>query len=450
MVALNYGSRAEIVEAARNLALKARAGEIDPDAIDEAALEAELRHARTSRAGPADPHVRGVAAFQLPPVAGGLRRADVHADAVAGLRRGRVRTSHRAICRAREAVRRQVSELTIRILSGIAMIVVALMAAVLGGYYFAILVAAAATAMFYEWMRIVRGWGVGWKVGGFLYCLLPALALLWIRDRSGDQGLSILLWIFLVTWATDIGAYFAGRRVRQAQACSLHQPRQDRGRPLGRSCRGRVVRRRMGNRDGPEPRPDPACAFVCGRRAGGRLVRKQDEAQGRGQGLGRLAARAMAASWTVSMVSFRLPSSPSRREQQAWHEERSPSSVPTGSIGKSTLDLIERSPDEFEVVALTASVNVAALADAARRTKAKLAVIADEGRLTELETRFAGYALPRSSRRRRIGRSRRGGRGAGRGCHRRLRRIEARRWPPSKLARQSHLPIRKRSLPPAI
>ncbi len=104
------------------------------------------------------------------------------------------------------------SELTIRILSGITMIVVALMAAVLGGYYFAILVAAAATAMFYEWMRIVRGRGVGWKIGGFIYCLLPALALLWLRDRSGDQSLSILLWIFLVTWATDIGAYFAGRR----------------------------------------------------------------------------------------------------------------------------------------------------------------------------------------------------------------------------------------------
>jgi 1-deoxy-D-xylulose-5-phosphate reductoisomerase len=62
----------------------------------------------------------------------------------------------------------------------------------------------------------------------------------------------------------------------------------------------------------------------------------------------------------------------------------------TGSIGKSTLDLIERSRDEFEVVALTASVNVDALADAARRTNAKMAVIADEGRLTELETALQG------------------------------------------------------------
>ena len=92
------------------------------------------------------------------------------------------------------------------------MVVVALMAAVLGGYYFAFMVAAAATGMFYEWMRIVRGWGLHWSVGGFFYCLLPALTLLWIRDRSGDQGLSLLLWVFIVTWSTDIGAYFAGKR----------------------------------------------------------------------------------------------------------------------------------------------------------------------------------------------------------------------------------------------
>jgi phosphatidate cytidylyltransferase len=92
------------------------------------------------------------------------------------------------------------------------MIVVALITAVLGGYYFAILVAAVATGVFYEWMRIVRGWGVHWAVGGFIYALLPAVALLWIRDRSGDQGLSLLLWVFIVTWSTDIGAYFAGRR----------------------------------------------------------------------------------------------------------------------------------------------------------------------------------------------------------------------------------------------
>lgn len=104
------------------------------------------------------------------------------------------------------------SELTIRILSAIAMIAVALGAAVVGGYTFAVLAAAIATGMFYEWLRITRGWGPVWAIGGFLYCLAPALALLWIRDRSGGEGLSLLLWVFIVTWSTDIGAYFAGRR----------------------------------------------------------------------------------------------------------------------------------------------------------------------------------------------------------------------------------------------
>ena len=45
VVALNYGSRAEIAQAAASLARKARAGEIDPSAIDEDAIAAELETA---------------------------------------------------------------------------------------------------------------------------------------------------------------------------------------------------------------------------------------------------------------------------------------------------------------------------------------------------------------------------------------------------------------------
>jgi len=117
-----------------------------------------------------------------------------------------------------------VNELTTRIVSGVVMIAIALMAAIVGGYYFAVMVAALATGMFYEWMRITRGWGFGWSVAGFVYCLLPALALLWIRDRSGDQGLNLLLWVFIVTWSTDIGAYFAGRRFGKRKLASTISP----------------------------------------------------------------------------------------------------------------------------------------------------------------------------------------------------------------------------------
>jgi len=102
------------------------------------------------------------------------------------------------------------NELAVRTLTGVIMIVVALVAAYFGGTVFAWAVAAVATLMFYEWTRITKGWGPGWYVGGFIYALLPALALLWIRERDA-HGLYLLIWVFIVTWSTDIGAYFAGR-----------------------------------------------------------------------------------------------------------------------------------------------------------------------------------------------------------------------------------------------
>ena len=104
------------------------------------------------------------------------------------------------------------SELFVRSLTGAALILLALMAAVFGGYFFAVFVAAAATAIFYEWTRLVKGWGAGWYSAGFVYALIPAIALLWVRDRA-DNGLALLLWVFIVTWATDIGAYFVGRKL---------------------------------------------------------------------------------------------------------------------------------------------------------------------------------------------------------------------------------------------
>ena len=104
------------------------------------------------------------------------------------------------------------SELARRTLSGVVLIGVALGAAALGGYGFATLVALAACVMFYEWRQIVAGWGFGWQISGFLYALIPALALLWVRERS-PVGLELLLWVFITTWSVDIGAYFAGRTI---------------------------------------------------------------------------------------------------------------------------------------------------------------------------------------------------------------------------------------------
>ncbi len=65
----------------------------------------------------------------------------------------------------------------------------------------------------------------------------------------------------------------------------------------------------------------------------------------------------------------------------------------TGSIGQSTLDLIGRAPDRYRVVALTGGANVARLAADARRTRAEIAVTAQEDRLDELRDALAGSGI---------------------------------------------------------
>lgn len=65
----------------------------------------------------------------------------------------------------------------------------------------------------------------------------------------------------------------------------------------------------------------------------------------------------------------------------------------TGSIGQSTLDLVARNPEAFEVVAVTAQCHVQELADIARRTRAKLAVIGDDTMLGALRDALSGSGV---------------------------------------------------------
>jgi phosphatidate cytidylyltransferase len=109
------------------------------------------------------------------------------------------------------------NDLLTRTVVGVILIAVALASALFGGTIFAVLVALIATIMYVEWSRMVGKWGLGWKVFGFFYCLVPAISLLWIRERAEYEGIGtgfdLLIWVFLVVWATDIGAYFAGRAI---------------------------------------------------------------------------------------------------------------------------------------------------------------------------------------------------------------------------------------------
>lgn len=65
----------------------------------------------------------------------------------------------------------------------------------------------------------------------------------------------------------------------------------------------------------------------------------------------------------------------------------------TGSVGMSTLDLIERDRDAFEVVALTAHSDVDGLATVARRCNAQMAVIGDPARYDALKAALQGSGI---------------------------------------------------------
>lgn len=65
----------------------------------------------------------------------------------------------------------------------------------------------------------------------------------------------------------------------------------------------------------------------------------------------------------------------------------------TGSVGTSTLDLIARSPERFELLALTANADAEALARLAIGHRAKMAVIAEPGRYADLKAALAGTGI---------------------------------------------------------
>ena len=315
------------------------------------------------------------------------------------------------------------SELTTRILSGIAMIVVALMAAVLGGYYFrrSRRRGGHGACSTNGCGSSAAGASAGRSAASSTACCLrspccgSATGAATRACRSAAVGLPRHL-------GDGHRRLFRGPPLRQAQARALDQSRQDRRRPVGRSCRGSIVRRGLGHRDGPQPCPDPARAAVRGRRAGGRPVRKQDEAQGRGQGFRRLAP----GPWRPPGPSrwSRSGCGPDLRgaEQQGWREESlhprchrldrqidaRPDRAVAGRVRGRRADCLGERRTRWPTPRAGPTPSWPS-----SRTKAGF---------PSWRRRLQGTRLPRSSGRRRLGRSRGGRRGSGHGGDRRLRR----------------------------
>lgn len=150
------------------------------------------------------------------------------------------------------------SNLRLRMVASIAMIAVALIALVAGGVLFWLLAVVAALFMMAEWATLAGASPREKRIGqfalsvplalmapasilievhdfftlgllagaaffvvivtnrrqlaaGVLYCGLPVLALVVIRRQ--DEGVVYALWALALVWATDIGAFFAGRSI---------------------------------------------------------------------------------------------------------------------------------------------------------------------------------------------------------------------------------------------
>ncbi len=105
-----------------------------------------------------------------------------------------------------------------RIVMSIPMIAVALAALWLGGVYFAALLGAVALGCAYEWQRLTNNqpYALFWNLVGVGYIGLAVYALFVFRGVEtprAESGLHFTLFLFVVVWATDIGAYFSGKAI---------------------------------------------------------------------------------------------------------------------------------------------------------------------------------------------------------------------------------------------
>jgi phosphatidate cytidylyltransferase len=160
---------------------------------------------------------------------------------------------------APRSARAEPGSLRLRILSGVALMPLPLVAVWFGWPWLPLLTALAAAVMAWEWARLCQGgrsgaagavivfavlaavasaalgltsiaiavalagagavlWAArrrhesapGWSAAGVLWVALPCVCLLWLA-RADPTGRVTLLWILALVWATDIGAYAIGR-----------------------------------------------------------------------------------------------------------------------------------------------------------------------------------------------------------------------------------------------
>jgi phosphatidate cytidylyltransferase len=122
-----------------------------------------------------------------------------------------------------------VSDLPVRLASGVVMVAAACTALWLGGFFWIGFVVLLAGLVLWEWNRLVSGFDtsslgeVAWQFVGAMYVGAAALAMVSVRNGPqiipldgltyGYSALDVLFGFVLPVIAVDVGAYFAGRTI---------------------------------------------------------------------------------------------------------------------------------------------------------------------------------------------------------------------------------------------
>ena len=119
------------------------------------------------------------------------------------------------------------SDLWVRIGSAIILFAIAGTALWFGGIAFGLLLLVGGALLLVEWFQLVRAMGL--RSGGKaafsalgLPLVIGAIGGLWYIRQN--LGMTAALWVFGMVWATDIGAYFAGRAFGGARLAPTISP----------------------------------------------------------------------------------------------------------------------------------------------------------------------------------------------------------------------------------
>lgn len=116
--------------------------------------------------------------------------------------------------------------LTVRVASAVVLALPVLAAIHFGRPYFDILVGLGAIVLAWELNRMSGGapgaWA--WRVGGLAYIGAACWGLIVLRQQ-GIFGGALVLWLFIVVWASDTGAYAFGRLIGGPKLAPVLSPK---------------------------------------------------------------------------------------------------------------------------------------------------------------------------------------------------------------------------------